>query len=164
LLCGWTAADTRPEFKIVTGISTGALTAPFAFLGPEYDGTLREVYTTIRTKDIIEPRSTLSGIIGDALADNTPLLRLLRRKGDDRVMQAIAAEYQRGRVLLVGTTNLDAQRGVVWNVTAIAASGNPRALALIHQILLASAAIPAAFPPIMIDVEVDGRRYQEMHV
>ena len=164
LLCGWTASGTRPKFKIVTGVSTGALTAPFAFLGPAYDDTLREVYTTVRTKDILKERNLISGFFGDAFADSCPLQRLLRRKVDASVMNAIAAEYAEGRILLVGTTNLDAERPVVWNVTAIAASGHPRALELIHAVLLASASIPVGFPPVMIDVEVDGRRYQEMHV
>ena len=164
VLCGWSESGTRPEFKVVTGISTGALTAPFAFLGSSHDETLRRVYTTTRTKDIARERSVLAALFDDALTDYAPLKRLLARTVDASVLQALAGEYQRGRLLLIGTTNLDAQRGVVWNVTAIAASGHPRALALVHQILLASAAIPAAFPPVMIDVDVDGRRYQEMHV
>jgi predicted acylesterase/phospholipase RssA len=164
LLQGWSETGTRPEFKVVTGISTGALTAPFAFLGSAHDETLRRVYTTVRTKDIARSRSMLAALFDDALTDYEPLKGLLARTVDASVLQAIAGEYQRGRLLLIGTTNLDSQRGVVWNVTAIAASGHPRALALVHQILLASAAIPAAFPPVMIDVDVDGRRYQEMHV
>jgi hypothetical protein len=164
VLCGWTEAGTRPEFKVVTGISTGALTAPFAFLGPAHDETLRRVYTTLRTKDVVKERNLLAGLIGDSLTDYAPLKRLIARTVDEQVLQAIAAEYHRGRILLVGTTNLDAERGVIWNVTAIAASGHPQALRLVHQILLASSAIPAAFPPVMIDVEADGRRYQEMHV
>jgi predicted acylesterase/phospholipase RssA len=164
LLCGWSETGTRPEFKVVTGISTGALTAPFAFLGSAYDQQLRDVYTGIRTADILTPRNMLAGLLGDALTDNAPLWRLLQKKVNESMMRDIAAEYAKGRFLLIGTTNLDAQRGVVWNVTAIAASGNPRALELIHKILIASAAIPAAFPPIMIDVEIDGKSYQEMHV
>jgi predicted acylesterase/phospholipase RssA len=164
VLCGWTETGTRPEFKVVTGISTGALTAPFAFLGPAHDETLRRVYTTLRTKDVVKERNILAGLIGDALADYTPLKRLIAQVVDEQLLQAIAAEHHRGRILLIGTTNLDAQRGVVWNVTAIAASGHTQALRLVHQILLASSAIPAAFPPVMIDVEADGRRFQEMHV
>jgi Patatin-like phospholipase len=164
VLCGWTETGTRPEFKVVTGISTGALSAPFAFLGPAHDETLRRVYTTLRTKDVAKTRNVIEGFLGDALTDYAPLKRLLAREVHAGILQAIADEYHRGRILLIGTTDLDAQRGVMWNVTAIAASGHPRALALVHQILLASAAIPAAFPPVMIDVEVDGRRHQEMHV
>jgi hypothetical protein len=164
VLCGWTDAGTRPTFRVVTGISTGALTAPFAFLGPTYDQKLRDLYTGIRTSDILDPRNLLAALFGDALASNAPLVRLLKRVVDEKMLRAIAAEYEKGRILLVGTSDLDAQRGVVWNVTAIAASGDPHALDLVHKILTASAAIPAAFPPVMIDVEVNGRRYQEMHV
>lgn len=164
LLNGWTAAGNRPQFKAVTGISTGALIAPFVFVGPEYDDVLREVYTQTSTKDILIKRSLLSGLLNDALADNRPLWRLLGRHVDQKLLDAIAVEYGKGRLLLVGTTNLDAQRGVIWNVGAIAASHHPRALELVHKIMIASAAIPAAFPPVMLDVEVDGRHYQEMHV
>lgn len=164
LLCGWTDKGTRPVFKAVTGISTGALTAPFAFLGSEYDDELRQVYTQVRTNDILKQRGLISGFFSDALADNAPLWRLMERMVNEELLQKIAAEYRKGRILLVATTNLDAQRGVIWNMGAIAASGHPDALRLFHSILIASAAIPAAFPPVMIDVEVEGKKYQEMHV
>ncbi|MEW6250858.1 MAG: patatin-like phospholipase family protein [Planctomycetota bacterium] len=164
LLCGWTAAGNRPVFKAVTGISTGALIAPFAFLGPKYDETLRRVYTRVRTRDILTPRPLLAALFSDALADNRPLWRLLESVVDQKLVDEIAAEYAKGRVLFIGTTNLDARRAVIWNVTAIAASGSPRALELIRSIMIASAAIPAAFPPVFIEVAVDGGHYYEMHV
>jgi hypothetical protein len=164
LLCGWTAAGTRPEFKVVTGISTGALSAPFAFLGPKYDSQLKDVYTLTSTRDIMKTRGMLAGLVSDALMDTTPMWRMARKYFNEELMQEIAKEYARGRILLIGTTNLDSQRGVIWNIGAIAASGDPRALELFRSILIASAAIPAAFPPVMIDVEVDGRSYHEMHV
>jgi predicted acylesterase/phospholipase RssA len=164
LLCGWTVAGTRPEFGLVTGISTGALTAPFAFLGPKYDEQLKEVYTTITAKDVLEERGMLAGIFSDAMADNAPLRLLVEKYVTADLLQAIAAEHAKGRVLLIGTTNLDARRPVIWNIGKIAASGNPHALELVQKILVASAAIPAAFPPMMIDVEVNGKSYQEMHV
>jgi len=164
LLNGWTAAGNRPQFKAVTGISTGALIAPFAFLGPAYDETLRKFYTGVTTKDILTERGKLAALLDDALADSAPLRRLIASLVDRKLLDAIAAEYGKGRLLLIGTTNLDAQRAVIWNVGAIAASGHPRAVELVRDILIASAAIPAAFPPVMIDVEVDGRHYQEMHV
>ena len=168
ILCGWTAMGTRPQFKVVTGISTGALTAPFAFLGPEYDERLRKVYTSVRTEQIAVPRGILAALFSDALMDTKPLRTLMASLVDEAMMADIAREYARGRLLFVATTNLDANRGVIWNVGAIASSGEPGALELIHDILLASAAIPAAFPPVMIDVqidgEIDGERFQEMHV
>jgi predicted acylesterase/phospholipase RssA len=164
LLVGWTAAGTRPEFNLVTGISTGALTAPLAFLGPNYDDQLKAVYTTITAADVLEKRGFLAAITDDAVADNAPLKRLVAKYVTADLLQAIAAEHAKGRVLLIGTTNLDARRPVIWNIGKIAASGNPHALELVRNILVASAAIPAAFPPMMIDVEVNGKTYQEMHV
>lgn len=164
LLCGWSTTGTRPEFKVVTGISTGALTAPFAFLGPKYDEKLKRVYTTVATRDIFRSRGVIAGFFNDALFDTTPLRNLMESLIDEAMMHDIASEYARGRLLFIGTANLDSDRGVVWNIGLIASSGEPGALKLIHDILMASSAIPAGFPPVMIDVEADGRTYQEMHV
>ncbi len=164
LLVGWSATGTRPEFKLVTGISTGALTAPFAFLGSAYDEALTEVYTTITTKDVLRKRNLTAAIFDDALTDNEPLRKTIAKYLTPEMMSAIAREHDRGRILLIGTTNIDARRPVVWNITKIAASQRPGALDLIRDVLVASTAIPAAFPPMMFDVEVNGKRYQEMHV
>jgi len=164
LLNGWTAAGTRPEFKAVTGISTGALIAPFAFLGPKYDPVLTTVYTTISKDDIFKKRGMIRGFFSDAMADSAPMGRLIERYVDRPLLDAIAAEYAKGRILLVGTTDLDALEPVIWNMTALAASEHPRALDLFRRILLASASIPGALPPVMVDVVVDGARHQEMHV
>ncbi len=164
LLVGWTASGTRPSFKLVTGISTGALTAPFAFLGPRYDPQLREVYTGISASDILQQRSILAALTNDALASNAPLRRTMARYITPAMLADIADAYQHGRLLLIGTTNLDEGRPVIWNIGKLAASGRPGALDLVQQILIASTAIPGAFPPVMIDVEAGGRRYQEMHV
>ncbi len=164
LLCGWTQHGDRPQFDVVTGISTGALIAPFAFLGSEYDSALHEAYTTVSTASILRKRPLLSALFSDALADNGPLWTRTRKQFDQKVMDAIALEYEKGRLLLIGTVNLDSRRSVVWNIGAIAASKHPHAMELVHSILIASAAIPAAFPPVMVDVEVDGRKFQEMHV
>ncbi|MGZ8238081.1 MAG: patatin-like phospholipase family protein [Methylobacter sp.] len=164
LLCGWTTARNRPEFKGVTGISTGALIAPFAFLGPRYDSALRDVFTKSTPKDILEARYFLAAVFNDALADNAPLGLLVKKHVTADMLKEIAREHERGRLLLMATTNLDARQAVIWNMGKIAASGSPDALELFHKIMLASAAIPGAFPPVMIDVEADGKRYQEMHV
>jgi predicted acylesterase/phospholipase RssA len=164
LLCGWTASGERPVFELVTGISTGALTAPYAFLGSAYDAKLQELYTTVRTKDVLCERGVVNGILGDALTSSAPLRRLVRRHLGADVMAGVAQAYGEGRILLVGTTNLDAQRGVLWNMGAIAASGHPRALELFQDVLIASASIPAAFPPVMLRVDVGGRPHEEMHV
>ncbi len=164
LLIGWTKKGDRPEFDIVTGVSTGALIAPFAFLGPKYDDQLRSVYTKISTKDILKMRGLMAAVNNDAMADNKPLWGLVGRYMNAKMLEDIAAEYKKGRLLLVGTTDLDARQGVIWNMTKIAASRDPKALNLFRKIMVASAAIPGAFPPMMIDVEANGRKYQEMHV
>ncbi len=164
LLSGWTRTGTRPEFKLVTGVSTGALISPFAFLGPAWDEPLKALYTAVSLKDIAVDRSILSVLYGDSMADTTPLWNLLKKSVTQEMLDAIAVEHEKGRILLVGTANLDARRPVVWNVTEIAASRRPGALDLVRKILLASAAIPGTFPPVMIEVEANGTTYEEMHV
>jgi len=164
LLCGWSARGDRPEFNLVTGVSTGALTAPFAFVGPSQDAALRSVYTEVTLADIADSRFLIAAVFDDALADTLPLLRTVSRHLDQTMMAAIAKGYREGRLLLVGTTDLDAQMPVIWNLGAIAASGHPGAMELTRRILVASAAIPGAFPPIMFDVTVNGEARQEMHI
>jgi len=164
ILVGWTKAGNRPEFKMVTGVSTGALIAPFAFLGPKYDQQLQDIYTNISGKDILTKRNPFALLLDDAMADNAPLWALMKKYVNEAMLRDIATEYKRGRLLIIGTTNLDKMHGTLWNIGKIAASGHPDALHLIHSILIASAAIPGAFPPVLIDVEAGGKRYQEMHV
>jgi hypothetical protein len=164
LLNGWSETGTRPEFRMVTGVSTGALIAPFAFLGPQYDPVLREVYTTLTPDRIFRARGLSAALFNDAMADTSPLADVIAKYADEKMFAAIAREYNEGRLLLIGTTDLDAQRPVIWNIGALAASGKPEALKLFHQILRASAAIPGLFQPVMIDVELDGKKFQEMHV
>jgi predicted acylesterase/phospholipase RssA len=164
LLAGWTEHGTRPEFKLVTGVSAGALIAPFAYLGREYDHVLREIFTETGKSEIFQKRSILSILGGDAVVDTAPLFQTILKYVDDDVVGRIAQSYQKGRLLLIGTTNLDAGRPVVWNIGAIAASGHPSAREMIARILLASSAVPAVFPPVLFDAELDGQKYQEMHV
>jgi hypothetical protein len=165
ILTGWGTLGTRPEFKGVTGVSTGALIAPFAFLGSDYDKDLERFYTTIGQKDVMASRGYIAGVLGESLYDSRPLLHLIRSALTDRMIAAIGREYgEKGRVLLVATANLDVPVGVMWNIGAIAATGRRDAVDLIARILLASASIPGAFPPVMIDIEADGRHFQEMHV
>ncbi|MDJ0684663.1 MAG: patatin-like phospholipase family protein [Alphaproteobacteria bacterium] len=164
LLIGWTESGARPEFKLVTGISTGALTAPFAFLGSDYDEQLKTVYTTIGPEDVFKPRGLFAAINNDGLADTSPLWTLVSQYANEEMLAAIGREYQEGRFLLIATTNLDIRRPVIWNIGEIALSGDPNAVTLFRSILIASASIPGAFPPVMIDVEADGVPYQEMHV
>lgn len=164
LLKGWSESGTRPEFRLVTGVSTGALIAPFAFLGPKYDAVLRQTYTEVTDKDIFKRRRFTAALWSDGMADTSPLGKLVAKYMDREVLDAIAVEYNKGRLLLIGTTDLDSREPVIWNMGAIAASKDPGALELFHQIIRASASIPAAFQPMMIDVTVGETRYQEMHV
>jgi predicted acylesterase/phospholipase RssA len=164
ILCGWSEQGTRPEFELVTGVSTGALTAPFAYLGSSHDPQLRAVYTELTPSHVLLKRYLTAALFDDAMADNSPLFETISRYLHKDMLAAVAKAYGEGRLLLIASTDLDSQQPVIWNVGAIAASGHPRALDTIRRLLLASAAIPAAFPPTMFDVTLDGKTYQEMHV
>ncbi len=164
LLVGWSATGTRPEFELVTGVSTGALIAPFAFLGKQYDPILKEMYTTYSTDAFLKKRPVKGLLGGSSLASNKPLAGLIAKYVDQKFLAEIAAAHRTGRRLLIGTTNLDAQRPVTWDMGKIATSGNPEALHLFRNVLLASAAIPGVFPPVFIKVQADGKTYDEMHV
>jgi hypothetical protein len=164
LLTGWSKAGNRPAFHLVTGVSAGALAAPFALLGPAYDETLHRLFTGLSARDLVQQRPRLLALFSDSLASAEPLRKLIDEHFDDRLMLAIAAEHRRGRRLLVGTTHVYAGRLVTWNIGAIADSGHPNALDLIRRVLLASAAVPIMLPPVFIEVEAAGRRYNEMHV
>lgn len=163
VLKGWSARGDRPRFEVVTGVSTGSLAAPFVFAGPAYDAALEEVYTQYGDSDLFQSKG-VAGLLGDSLYDTGPLRRLIERHADDALLDIIAAEHRKGRRLLVQTTNLDAQRPVIWDLGAIAASGNPERRKLFVDVLLASAAIPAVFPPVRISVVSNGRVYDELHV
>jgi hypothetical protein len=162
LLVGWSERK-RPAFKAVTGISTGALIAPFAFLGRDYDQSLTDVFTKTDQKDIYEKRPVLAALSESALSDTKPLFALITRYMDDEMIARIAREYEKGRLLLIGTTNLDASKAVIWNIGAIANSAHPQAPDLIRRVLLASASIPGAFPPVLFEVQTDGKTHQELH-
>ncbi len=163
-LKGWTESGERPEFSWVTGISTGALIAPFAFLGAEYDDTIARLYTETSANEIILLKPLRVVLGASALGDTAPLRKTIKETVDAKFVAAIARESRRGRILLIGTTNLDAQRHVIWNIGTIAESGRTDAPDLIGKILLASASIPGAFPPVKFDVVIDGKRHQELHV
>lgn len=164
VLAGWTERGDRPEFEVVTGVSAGAIIAPFAFLGPKHDPDLKVIWTEYKESEVITTQF-LSGLFGGAsLTDTTPLAGLIAKYVDRQMLDEIAAQYRRGRILMVLTTNLDAQRPVVWNMGEIAIDPSPQALDLFRKVILASAAIPAAFPPVRFDVVADGKHYDELHV
>jgi hypothetical protein len=164
LLCGWTKTGSRPEFDVVVGISTGSLIGPYAFLGPAYDEQLKQGYTTVTDKDIFKKRHLISVLFGaDSVASSAPLAKLIAREMDPDIIEAVAAEYRKGRRFYVGTSDLDAQRLVVWDMGAIAASGQPGSHELFCKVLLASASIPVAFPPVRFEVQAHGQIYDELH-
>ncbi|MFT7667499.1 MAG: putative patatin/cPLA2 family phospholipase [Planctomycetota bacterium] len=164
LLCGWTAHGDRPIFTVVTGISSGALIAPFAFLGSDYDIRLRHLLTMHCTEEMVEERSMLETLTGDSVMNTDGMIDIIEEFFNQDLLDAVAEASLGGRELLVATTNLDAGRPVIWNLSRIAKSGMPGSLKLFQKIIYASTAIPIAFPPVMIDVEVDGVPYDEMHV
>jgi predicted acylesterase/phospholipase RssA len=164
VLKGWTASSRRPTFDVVTGISTGALIAPFAFLGAEYDAALEQSYTQIRASDIYDYRPLPALLFADSLADSTPLRRRIAAAVTPEVLAQVARAHAQGRRLYVGTTNLDTKQLVVWDLGAIASGTDPHRLELFRHVLLASASFPGVLPPVAIDVEVDCRRYTELHV
>jgi hypothetical protein len=164
-LNGWTKSGTRPLFKIVTGVSTGALMAPFAFVGPEYDDALREFYTTTASRNIFRMLSIVPQLLGgESFADTGPLRALIAQHIDAEFLRQVARAHEGGRRLYIGTTDLDSQRFVVWNMGLIATSGRPEALELFRKVMLASASVPVAFPPVFFDVVAGGHYYDEMHV
>lgn len=163
-LNGWSESGKRPSFDIVSGVSTGSLIAPFAFLGSDYDPHLRQLYTEIEA-DMIYSSTPLKGLFGGpALASTEPLREMIARYADQAMIDAVAREHRLGRRLLVQTTNLDAQRGVVWDMGAIAASENTARYDLFRDVLLASSSIPGFFPPVFIDVASRDFSFSELHV
>ena len=166
LLVGWSKRGDRPKFEVVTGVSAGALIAPYAFLGPSYDRQLAELWTTFDSNAVATPQ-VLAGLLGaEAIADSTPLRNLIAKHVDRRMLSQIAHEYRNGRVLMIGTTNLDAQRQVIWNMGEIAAAAgrDPEAVELFRDVLLASASLPGIFPPVHVKVRVGEQVFEEMHV
>jgi len=166
-LVGWSRRGDRPKFEVVTGVSAGALIAPYAFLGSGYDRQLAELWTTFDANSVATPQ-VLAGLLGaEAIADSTPLRNLIARHIDRRMLSQIAQEYRNGRVLMIGTTNLDAQRQVIWNMGEIAAAasrGDQEAVELFRDVLLASASLPGIFPPVHVKVRVGNQVFEEMHV
>jgi len=162
---GWSNTGKRPPFKIVTGVSTGALMAPFVFVGPDYDAALTEFYTTTSSLNIFRMLSIVPQLLGgESLADSGPLRLMIERQVDAELLRRVAAAHNGGRRLYIATVDLDSQRVWVWNMGLIAASGRPEAARLFQQIMLASASVPIAFPPVFFQVEAGGRRFDEMHV
>ncbi|MET3925120.1 patatin-like phospholipase family protein [Devosia sp. 2618] len=163
-LVGWTAKGTRPEFEVVTGISVGAMIAPLAFIGPQYDERLRTVFSSITQQKGLNVNFVSALFGAPSILDNKIVLSAIRSLIDQQALDAIAAGHRDGRRLYVGTTNMDAQRPVIWDIGAIAISNIPNKLDLVHRIILASTAVPGVFPPILIDAQAGGQQISELHV
>jgi predicted acylesterase/phospholipase RssA len=162
LLTGWSDRGTRPEFTVVTGASAGALISPFAFLGSTYDPVLKKLFSE-NGEELLQ-LDGLAALFGSGVFKTEPLKRLIARYVDAPMLDRIAIEYRKGRRLLIVTTNLDSQRTAVWDMGAIASSGAPDALGLFRDVLVASASVPGVYAPVLINVEGEGRRFEEMHV
>ncbi len=164
-LNGWTKTGKRPIFKVVSGVSTGALIAPFAFLGSDYDQALHDFYTTTTTQDIFHLDNLLFRLFfRESLADTSPLSQLIDGHITPQLLSEIAKAHQHGRRLYMGTVDLDSQRFIVWNMGLIATKGTPEALILFRKVMLASSSVPVAFSPVFFDVVAKGQHYDEMHV
>lgn len=164
ILNGWSESGARPEFTVVSGVSTGALIAPFAFLGPAYDPTLKEMYTSGLASSFAASPNALGALFGSSVFDGQPLRDAIAHYTTPELLEAIAREHARGRRLFVVTTDLDAARPVLWNMGEIASARSPQALQLFRQVLTASASVPVAFPPALIAASSDGKPIEEMHV
>ncbi len=163
-LYGLTRAGKRPVFQVVTGVSAGALLAPFAFLGPSWDPQLKDAFDSHRTEHLLRPRTWLGILFHPGIYRRGPLVGLVDHFVTARMIRAVAAQARRGRLLLVATTDLDKQESVIWNMGLIAEHGGPAARKLFAQVLVASASIPGVFPPVIIRVQGGGKTYDEMHV
>lgn len=163
ILLAWTETGTRPEFDVVTGISTGGLISTFAFLGPTYDHVLMTYTEGVERRDILRLRPLLVIPFADAVFTSRPLAKKIDDAITPQVLCDVARAHAAGRRLYIGTTNLDTRRLVIWDMGEIATRGTPEALELYRAVVLASSSVPGAFPPVRIPVEIDGRRYEELH-
>lgn len=164
VLNGWSDAGTRPDFDIVTGVSTGSLVAYYAFLGPDQDARARDIYLNLRTRDVYRRRPIPALLWADSLSSSRPLQQLIEQEVTEAGVARIAHRHAAGKRLFVGTTNLDTSRLTVWDMGAIASSRRPDRVSLVRQLLLASASVPGAFPPVTIPVTINGQVYSERHV
>jgi predicted acylesterase/phospholipase RssA len=162
-VAGLTRSGARPDFRVVTGVSVGALIAPYAFLGSTWDGRLLDAFTSDAGRHLLQPRG-LGAIFGSSLYSGGPLKHLIDAYVSDTMIEAVAREADRGRLLLVATTNVATGEPVVWDMGAIAKYGGPTARTLFRDVLVASASVAGIFPPVVIRVQEDGTPRDEVHV
>jgi predicted acylesterase/phospholipase RssA len=162
-LVGMSEAGERPDFAVVTGVSAGALIAPYAFLGSTWDTKLAESYTSGSAAHVLHLRA-LGAVFGSSLYEGAPLARLIDQYVTDDLLQAVATEAAKGRLLLVATTNVDSGQPVIWDLGSIARYGGENAHGLFRDVLVASASVPGMFPPVVMHFHKDGQTYDEAHV
>ncbi|CAN5524964.1 patatin-like phospholipase family protein [soil metagenome] len=162
VLAGWTQNGTRPEFDVVTGVSTGSLIGVAAFLGPKYDPIAREFYTTIKASDVYTLRAWVQIPWADAVATSRPLKKLIDNVVDENLLAAVAREHRKGRRFYVGTTHLEARKLAVWDMGAIACQG-PGAIDKFRDVLLASSSVPGVLPPVRLTCTREGKACSELH-
>jgi predicted acylesterase/phospholipase RssA len=162
-VAGLTRSGSRPDFAVVTGVSAGALVAPYAFLGPTWDARLLEAFTSGTGEHLLQPRG-LGVVFGSSLYRGAPLKHLVDSYLSDTMIQAVAREAEKGRLLLVATTDVATGEPVVWDLGSIASNGGAKARTLIRDVLVASASVPGMFPPVIIRVRKDGAPHDEAHV
>ena len=162
-LVGLGRSGTLPEFSVVTGVSAGALIAPYAFLGPEWDRELTDAYTGGRAEHLLQPRG-FGVFFGSSAYSGAPLKHLVEHYLTDALVEAVAREAATGRLLLVATTNVDTGETVVWDLGSIAMNGGQHAKALLRDVLVASASVPGMFPPVIIRIREHGALFDEAHV
>ncbi|MCB1460810.1 MAG: patatin-like phospholipase family protein [Nitratireductor sp.] len=160
---GLREAGSLPEYELVTGVSTGALIAPFIFAGSQYSGFPERFYTSDLMKKALGQPNYAAALGGPALYSDRGIKPLLAREITPQLLAAIAREHARGRRLLVATANLDANTLTMWNMGAIATPGTPQALDLFRTVINAAIAIPGALPPVPIISGFSGRQFTELH-
>ena len=163
LLIGWGEKGTMPNFDIVTGISTGAVMAPFIFLGKDELKKVEYFYTKMNTDEVFT--SSLLHIFGYGYMMNAkPLKALFAKTFDKAFLDKIAKEYKNGRRLYIGTTNIDTGQLTVWDMGAIASSSRPDKYQRFCDIIYASSALPIYLPPQYMQVNIDDKKYYQMHI
>jgi predicted acylesterase/phospholipase RssA len=162
-LVGLTRRGERPQFEVVTGVSTGALIAPFAFLGSSWDAKLTEALAGAGTGRLLQ-RRTVDILYRPSLYRGPPLADFVERAASDPLIDAVAREAGKGRMLLVATTDLDKESTVIWNMGTIALQNSATSRKLFRDVLVASASVPGIFPPVLIHVESSRGSFDEMHV
>jgi predicted patatin/cPLA2 family phospholipase len=164
MMVGWTAHGTRPAFDVVTGISSGAMVAAYAFLGDKYDPNLQRFFTTLSNRDLFAYRPITQFLQNGSLASPERLERLIADEVNECFMLDLQEAHRAGRRLYIGTMNVVTRRLTIWDLGAIACSGRPDAALLVRKVAQAAGSIPGLLPPVKFEVEIDGQKYVEEHV